>query len=173
MNTKQPDSLEQIVSTCGMLCSECEMYRNYDGQDPRKAKPLFIAMMPFFTLSGLFSQKNRVRRRMLKRILKMPRERQICRGCRAEGGQIPVLGMKEPCAIYSCAEKQGLHNCSECGSFPCNKIMPVAELASLFPHNAKITNCCVIRRKGLETWAKEDSAGIRTHYFQGKLPFSF
>ncbi|HII01495.1 TPA: DUF3795 domain-containing protein [Methanosarcinaceae archaeon] len=90
-----------------------------------------------------------------------------CEGCRSERGSI-FLG-EEGCAIKDCAENKSLHNCSECGEFPCGNLMPVADMADIIPHNTKLYNLSRIKLNGLEAWAAEAGA-IQQKYFTSAFP---
>jgi len=95
-----------------------------------------------------------------------------CEGCRSEGGcsVSGVLAGEEGCLTKSCVESKGLHNCSECGEFPCENLMPVADGAMAYPHNTKLYNLSRIKLIGLEAWAAE-AAMIQKRYFQGKFVY--
>lgn len=55
--------------------------------------------------------------------------------------------------------------CFECGDFPCDYLHPYADMAQIKPHNLKVFNLCLIKRMGLEKWAKEKARdGMRTYY---------
>ncbi len=92
-----------------------------------------------------------------------------CQGCRAEKGMIPFLNLSAPCAVYTCTEEKGIHNCSECPDFPCDRLHPYSELAAQRPHNIKVFNLALIRKMGLEKWALEKAKSVRDTYFKGKF----
>jgi hypothetical protein len=96
-------------------------------------------------------------------------EKVACRGCRAEGGTIPLLNMTQPCKVWRCVSAQGLAMCSDCADFPCDHLHPRADLAQTRPHNLKVFNLATIRRVGLEEWARTKAAEARRGYFQVKL----
>ena len=63
-------------------------------------------------------------------------------------------------------ERRGI--CSDCGEFPCGKLMPMREWADRAPHNLKTYNLCRIKLLGLEEFMKE--AGLnRKKYFMGRM----
>ena len=95
-----------------------------------------------------------------------------CEGCRSEIGcsfENALTGNKG-CLTKKCVESKGLHNCSECGEFPCENLMPVADMADRVPHNTKVYNLSRIKLIGLEAWAGE-AALIQQKYFQGKFAY--
>ncbi len=95
-----------------------------------------------------------------------------CDGCRSKKGcsfEKPLTG-NEGCKTKKCVESKGLHNCSECGEFPCENLMPVVDYADRAPHNTKIYNLSRIKLIGLEAWAKE-AAMIQKKYFKGKFVY--
>ncbi len=95
-----------------------------------------------------------------------------CDGCRSESGCSisNVLAGEEGCPTKKCVEGKGLHNCSECGEFPCDNLMPLVDMADRAPHNTKVYNLARIKRIGLEAWA-EEAAMIQKRYFTGKFVY--
>ena len=99
--------------------------------------------------------------------LELPVERASCKGCRNEGGK--CLAMSEPCNVYRCIEKKSLHLCIECDDFPCDHLHPYGDMAAYVPHNTKVYNLCLIKKMGLESWAKHKAKNVRDTYFNGKF----
>lgn len=130
-----------------------------------------MLFLPFLCLIGIFSKKTKAKVRVVKKILKIPPSRRICRGCRNEKGMIPIINSNKTCSIYSCTQTKGFHNCSECEDFPCKLLYPKAKLADLIPHNIKLTNCCLIKKHGLEEWKNNYSEQVKEDYFKEDLPF--
>lgn len=161
---------ENLTAPCGINCAQCEIYNGYGGKDPRKAKPLFLALIPLFSFLGLFSKTSRTRLRVLKRILRIPKDKPLCRGCRNHDGITPLMAKGTSCLIYECTKAKGLHNCSMCSDFPCENIYPKAFMAGIIPHNLKLANCCMIKKHGLEKWANDYSHDLKENYFKGDLP---
>ncbi|MGI9538298.1 MAG: DUF3795 domain-containing protein [Desulfocapsaceae bacterium] len=95
-----------------------------------------------------------------------------CGGCRSEKGCSfgNALTGGEGCPTKNCVTDKGLHNCSECTEFPCDKLMPVVENAGAAPHNTKIYNLSRIKRIGLEAWG-EEAAMIQKKYFKGRFVY--
>ena len=95
-----------------------------------------------------------------------------CEGCRSKDGCTvsSALSSGKGCLTNKCVDAKGLHNCSECNDFPCENLMPVADLANNFPHNTKIYNLSRIRLIGLEAWGKK-AAMIQQKYFKGKFVY--
>lgn len=162
---------KNLITPCGLDCSKCDMYTNYNGKDPRKAKFIIYPLYPLFAFKSLFSKNSRIKFQLLKRMMKINLSHPICKGCREECGKIPVLGMKSTCQIYRCADKKGIHNCSECNDFPCYDILPRAYCSTLIPHNTKIANLCMIKKYGIEQWNEKHYLQIMKTYFKSKLPF--
>lgn len=89
-----------------------------------------------------------------------------CWGCRAEKGcRLNFTG----CATLECATDRGVWFCFECPDFPCSRLQPAADCAERYPHNLKLYNLCRIEKIGIEKWAQEEAAEIRTRYFKGKF----
>jgi len=87
----------------------------------------------------------------------------ICKGCRNENGNCPNLPM--PCNVYPCAGKRGVAFCCECSDFPCDYLHPYADRASELPHNTKVFNLCLIKKMGLESWAKDKAISVKKVYY--------
>lgn len=73
------------------------------------------------------------------------------------------------CNVYPCAEDRGINFCYDCPEFPCDHFHPYADKASQFPHNTKVFNSCLIKKMGLEAWAKEKAKAVKDTYFSGKF----
>ena len=93
--------------------------------------------------------------------MSIPFEMAICHGCRREKGIIPFLNMTEPCNVYKCTEKKGISFCCDCSDFPCDHLHPYADKASEVPH------LCLIKKMGLESWAKTKAKSVKHTYFKG------
>ena len=103
------------------------------------------------------------------KMVSFPIEHASCRGCRNEGGTITSIGMTEPCNVYRCIEKKDIRFCSDCADFTCDNLHPYADKASQVPHNTKVFNLCLIRKMGLEPWAKDKAKSVKDTYFKGKF----
>lgn len=160
----------QMVSPCGLNCSNCEIHKEYDGRDPRDAKAIISLMKPFFILGAKLSTKKRIQLGMLERMLKIPRDQPLCKGCRNEDGHCLIHANPGSCKVYLCTKEKGIHNCSECDEFPCKLLYPSATLSDIAPHNTKILNLCLIKKIGLDKWEKEHSEKILHNYFHGEYP---
>ena len=42
-------------------------------------------------------------------------------------------------------------------------------MASQYPHNMKVYNLCLIKKMGLESWAKTKAKSVRDTYYTGKF----
>ena len=131
-----------LTAPCGLDCFNCSMYlaRNDKGLRSKIAQNLGISESDAW-----------------------------CKGCRDHGGRIPALGMTRPCSVYRCITQKGLDFCYECDEFPCDHLHPYADKASVLPHNTKIFNLCLIKKMGLEKWAKEKAGEVKRIYFKGKF----
>jgi hypothetical protein len=61
----------------------------------------------------------------------------------------------------------GINFCSECSDFPCDYLHPYVDRAEIW-HNTKVFNLCLIKKMGLEDWAKNKAKKARDTYFYGK-----
>jgi hypothetical protein len=135
----------QMTAPCGLDCFNCHFFLAGEDQEARKK------------LEGL-SQKYNV-----------PVEVMLCRGCRNHDGRIPLqkhsFGEEHRCAAYECARGNGVKFCCDCGRFPCDNLHPYADRAGDLPHNIKVFNLCLIKKMGLEEWARSKAADVRRVYF--------
>lgn len=132
----------ELTAPCGLDCWNCALYQAQGDPGLRRA----------------IAKKNG-----------RPPEQCHCPGCRASGGAIAFLGMKEPCKVWRCTSSRGYLLCIECDDFPCDHLHPLADLAGERPHNTKVYNLCQIRKLGLAAWAEQKALGVRQTYFKGKL----
>lgn len=132
----------QMTAPCGLDCFNCPMYMANEND----------------SLRTKISEKQNI-----------PFEKAVCKGCRGEDGTIEFLGMTEPCNVYKCIQHKGIQFCSDCGDFPCDHLHPYADKASQVPHNTKVFNLCLIKKMGLESWAKDKAKGVKDTYFKGSF----
>jgi hypothetical protein len=133
---------QQMTSPCGLDCFNCPMY--------------------------LANEDIKLRANISERLNISP-EAARCKGCRNEGGTISSLGDSKPCAVFDCTSKKGIAYCYECNDFPCDHLHPYADQASARPHNTKLFNLCLIKKMGIEQWAKSKALNVKRTYFNGKL----
>jgi Protein of unknown function (DUF3795) len=127
-----------LVAPCGIDCGICEL--NMCKDDPR--------LMAHLVSRGI------------------PGEKLPCAGCRSVRGNCPVIG--STCETYLCVGRKGVEFCHECSDFPCSKLEPAADRASVLPHNMKTFNLCTIKRRGVEGFVQE-SLLIKQKYYEGKM----
>ncbi len=132
----------QMTSPCGLDCSNCRMYLANDDTELRAANA---------------------------EALGLPYEEAKCEGCRNAGGTIAFLEDTEPCDVFRCAGEKGIAFCYQCSDFPCDYLHPYADQASVRQHNTKLFNLCLIKKMGLEQWARTKAKSVRETYFNGKL----
>jgi hypothetical protein len=131
---------EQMTAPCGLACFNCVVYLANENQEIRAA----VAQQ-----TGL------------------PAEKVGCKGCREVKGKCPVLPGE--CHVYPCAEQHGVKFCCDCSDFPCDFLHPYADQAAQLPHNTKVFNLCLIKKMGLEEWAKDKAKAVEETYFKGKF----
>ena len=132
----------QMTAPCGLDCFNCPMYLANENKDLRTA---------------------------ISKNMGIPYEKAFCIGCRNENGTIPFLKMTEPCNVYKCIAKKGIDFCCDCSDFPCDHLHPYADRASEVPHNTKVFNLCLIKKMGLESWAKTKARDVKHKYFKEKF----
>lgn len=81
-------------------------------------------------------------------------------------GKCPVASAK--CTVYPCAEERGVKFCCDCADFPCDSLHPYADQAGSLPHNTKVFNLCLIKKMGVEVWARDKARSVKETYFKGK-----
>ena len=130
----------QMTAPCGLDCFNCPMY---------------------------LANENQKLRIMISKKMGIPVEQASCDGCRNQNGVIANLSRNEPCNVYKCTEEKGIAFCSDCPDFPCDHLHPYADKASDVPHNTKVFNLCLIKKMGLEAWAKDKAQSVKKTYFKG------
>jgi len=123
-----------------------------------------------FNCPAYLANKNPEMRTMVSEKIGIPSEKAACPGFRAVKGDcplLPVLGVE--CHIYPCAEKKGNKLCCDCLDFPCDYLHPYADKADKVSHNIKVFNLCLIKKMGLESWAKDKAKSVKDVYKTGKL----
>lgn len=133
---------KQLTSPCGLDCFNCPMY--------------------------LASENTKLRREISEK-RNIPFDKAICKGCRSEFGTITAFDMTEPCRVYKCIETKNIDFCCDCSDFPCDNLHPYADKSVEIAHNTKIFNLCLIRKMGLESWAKTKAKSVGETYFNCKL----
>lgn len=127
-----------MTAPCGLPCFECYLYLTNDNEEMRAAAA---------------------------KELGISEEKATCKGCRNEGGKCAHLPVQ--CRVYPCAEKKGINNCSDCPDFPCDYLHPYADNAKLW-HNTKVFNLCLIKKMGIEDWAKHKAKNVLQTYSYAK-----
>ena len=131
-----------MTSPCGVDCFNCPIYLSSENEKLRKA---------------------------VAKYMNLPLEQAVCEGCRAEKGAPAVEGFTKTCHVYQCTEKKGIGFCCDCSDFPCDRLHPYADQATVRSHNTKVFNLCLIKKMGLESWATEKAKKVRDTYFKGKF----
>ncbi len=131
---------KEFTAPCGMDCFNCEIHEtNLTGEVAE-------------TLHGKYG---------------WPKEEIACKGCRKQNGK--HIHLPEGCPTLDCVKTRGVDLCCNCNEFPCSFLAPVADLASLRPHNMKAYNLCRIKKVGLERWLQEEADPSRKKYFTAKF----
>jgi hypothetical protein len=130
---------EKMTAPCGLACFDCVIY--------------------------LANENEEIRNRVAKQF-NMSSKDVCCKGCRETKGNCSVIPLK--CRVYPCAKKKGVKFCCDCPDFPCDILHPYADKADRLPHNTKVFNLCLIKKMGLEAWAKDKAKKVKDSYFHGK-----
>jgi hypothetical protein len=133
--------LSNRIAPCGIDCGGCVMHQAKDS--------------PGLKIS--LSDK-----------LGIPVEEVACDCCRDEEGVIGCQGMTSPCSVYECSKEKNVQFCCDCDEFPCDHYQPYADRATEVPHNLKVYNLCLIKKHGIEKFAKSYAKKTRENYFKGK-----
>lgn len=131
---------KQMTAPCGLDCFNCIGY--LANEDPQKLSEISKALD----------------------ITMEQAEQAVCKGCRNQHGKIPFIPME--CNVFPCAQKKNVDFCCDCKEFPCDYLQPYADQAAKVPHNTKVFNLCLIKKLGVETWAKDKAKSVRQKYFQ-------
>lgn len=135
----------QMTAPCGLDCFNCHFFLAHKEKEAKK------------TVESLSERYG------------IPFEIMLCNGCRNHSGQIPlqkhVFGESHRCAAYECAKQKAVKFCGDCDRFPCDNLHPYADKAGDLPHNIKVFNLCLIKKMGLEKWAKCKASQVRKDYF--------
>jgi len=115
------------------------------------------------------ANENEELRAKISKNMGIPFEQAVCKGCREEAGKPDFLNWTEPCNVYRCITKRNLDFCYQCSDFPCDNLHPYADRASEVPHNTKVFNLCLIKKMGLESWAKTKAKDVKHTYFKEKF----
>jgi len=115
------------------------------------------------------ANENEELRTKISENLGIPFEQAICKGCREEAGSPDFLSWTEPCNVCRCITERKLDFCYQCSDFPCDHLQPYADRASEVPHNTKVFNLCLIKKMGLESWAKTKARDVKHKYFKEKF----
>lgn len=79
-----------------------------------------------------------------------------CHGCRCECGECKALEHRKLCDLYNCCVKQkNLVDCSECGEFPCARLIRFCYNPVWLHHLPVIENLRRRKAIGIENWLKE------------------
>lgn len=133
--------MKTIVSPCGLNCSNCSVYK--DNVTPELQEKI-AQSTPF------------------------KKEDINCNGCTAGNPCISLKLQGKECLTLNCSIKKGVKYCFECNDFPCEHLMPTADGATIFPHNTKLYNLCMMKKIGIDKWV-EISDDINTKYFTTKF----
>jgi hypothetical protein len=131
---------KQMTAPCGLDCFNCVGYLANENPDMIGLLAATLAITP------------------------EDAKKAVCKGCRNQNGNIPFAPMK--CHVYPCAEKKNVSFCYECSDFPCDYLHPYADQAAKVPHNTKVFNLCLIKKLGLEAWAKDKAKSVKEKYFK-------
>jgi hypothetical protein len=93
--------MERVISTCGLICSECEAYKATQRGDEAALKEVAEAWS---------KQYGAV----------LTAEDCSCNGCRASAG--PWMSHCFECEYRICGIEQGVANCAQCSSYACEKL---------------------------------------------------
>jgi hypothetical protein len=154
MNEKQASAFRDIMK-------EIENSPHEESVDYKHMTP--PCGLPCFACGFYMATKHEKLQAMISEVYGIPLELAVCKGCRDEGGECGHLPM--PCRLYPCAQEKGIEFCHECSDFPCDYLHPYADKADLVWHNTKVFNLCLMKKMGLEAWAKDKARSVREVYY--------
>lgn len=121
--------------------------------------------LPCFNCPWHLAQNDKKIQQIVAKKAGVPAEQVSCGGCRHEDGKCAAFGGDGQCPTFACAKEKNVKFCHECSEFPCTHLHPYADKADVLPHNTKVFNLCLIKRMGVENWAKEKSQEVIDIYF--------
>lgn len=131
---------KRIVAPCGIDCFNCEMFED--------------------NVTKAFQAR-------LSAATQIPEEKITCKGC-SDGNRCLLLEIQgKSCKTLDCVNQKGVDYCFNCDTFPCEKLMPLANGASRYPHNMKVYNLCLMKRLGIDAWAQQASSIRKTYFNKG------
>ncbi len=136
---------KQLTAPCGRDCFNCPLYCAKNDE----------------SLKNYFAEK-----------YNMEKDKVGCDGCKNIEGKchfLQKLGFSEQCKIYKCINNKNLDFCYECKDFPCDLLQPLADRADIFPHNLKVYNLCLIKKMGVDNWAKNKAKESFDKYYKNKI----
>ena len=130
--------MDKLVSPCGLDCFNCKFYDSNITNDTKEE---------------------------IAYIFKLDPTNVTCFGCQGDHYclQFELTGTK--CKTLDCVSKHKVEYCSQCGDFPCDMLMPVADEAEKYPHNIKLYNLCIIKEKGMDYFVKIANNNRKMYYF--------
>lgn len=128
-----------MTAPCGIDCFNCPVFHAKDNEKLRK----------------IIAEKFHI-----------PLEEAYCGGCRNVKGKVAFLGMTQPCSVFRCISEKEISFCHECDEFPCDHLHPYADKADDVPHNTKVFNLCLMKKMGVEAWARNKAGQVRKTYFE-------
>ncbi|MCP4349489.1 MAG: DUF3795 domain-containing protein [Desulfobacterales bacterium] len=135
----------QMTAPCGLACFNCHFYRANEDENARE-------------ILNMYSRLNGI-----------PVEKMLCQGCRNHKGLLELhkiaFNRSDACFAYKCTTEKNIDFCYECSDFPCDQLHPYSDRADKVPHNTKVFNLCLIKKMGLESWAKNKAASVSETYF--------
>lgn len=136
---------KQMTAPCGRDCFNCLLY---------------------------LARENQQIRRFMANKFNIAEELADCEGCRNIEGKCKLfdsMGFSDTCKTYKCSMEKKVDFCYECNDFPCDLLHPLADRADLLPHNLKVYNLCMIKKMGVEEWAKNKAKESFEKYYNSKL----
>ncbi len=137
-NRNEAIDYEYMTAPCGLPCFECYLY---------------------------FAQFDQGLAELIAGLFNLSPDEIKCKGCRGENGKCAHLPME--CRVYKCIENTEMKTCAECRDFPCDFLHPYRDQAEKW-HNTKVYNLCLIKKLGLEKWAKEKAGSVLDVYAYGQ-----
>jgi hypothetical protein len=129
----------QMTAPCGLPCFACFLYLANEDPEMRARAARHLGIPPLDA---------------------------VCPGCRKAQGKIVHLPM--PCRVYPCAGEKGVDFCGDCPEFPCDLLHPYMDRGAEVWHNTKVFQLCLIKKMGLEAWAREKAVSVRDVFMTGK-----
>lgn len=103
--------MEEMISYCGLICTECPIYIASREPDKNKKEKLIVEIIDAC--------------RNIYGIEYKPEQITECDGCKSNSGRI--FSSCRECKIKKCASEKNIESCALCRDYPCGQLLKIFE----------------------------------------------